>query len=189
MQTRILVPDHIITVPSFLSPDECDRYIQLSEGQGYGDAPITTAHGFVMRPDIRNNTRVILDDFELARQFWERISPAVPSPFGGRNAIGLNERFRFYRYDPGQTFRWHRDGSFVRDNGEQSQFTFLIYLNADFEGGETKFKIPSPIGSVDVRPEPGMALLFNHNLLHEGATVFTGRKYVLRTDVMFGERF
>ncbi|MBS0205257.1 MAG: 2OG-Fe(II) oxygenase [Planctomycetes bacterium] len=188
MIKRVLVPDHIITVPSFLTGDECDRYINLSEGKGYDDAPITTAHGFEMRPDIRNNTRVILDDFDLARLFWDRIESAVPSPFGGRNAIGLNERFRFYRYDPGQTFRWHRDGAFVRISGERSQFTFMIYLNADFEGGETKFRLPSPIGSIDVRPERGMALLFNHELLHEGATVHLGRKYVLRTDVMYGER-
>ncbi len=46
---------------------------------------------------------------------------------------GLNERLRLYRYDVGQKFDWHRDGCFERDNGERSQFTFMIYLNDDFE--------------------------------------------------------
>jgi prolyl 4-hydroxylase len=31
-----------------------------------------------------------------------------------------------------------------------------------------------------------MALLFDHHLLHEGAAVMSGRKYVLRSDVMYG---
>jgi hypothetical protein len=30
-----------------------------------------------------------------------------------------------------------------------------------------------------------MALVFVHQQLHEGASVGTGRKYVLRTDVMY----
>jgi hypothetical protein len=31
-----------------------------------------------------------------------------------------------------------------------------------------------------------MALVFNHDLLHEGKEVISGRKYVLRSDVMYG---
>jgi hypothetical protein len=30
-----------------------------------------------------------------------------------------------------------------------------------------------------------MALIFEHQLLHEGAAVTQGRKYVLRSDVMY----
>ena len=36
-----------------------------------------------------------------------------------------------------------------------------------------------------VQPESGMALVFVHQQLHEGASVLNGRKYVLRTDVMY----
>jgi hypothetical protein len=49
--------------------------------------------------------------------------------------VGLNERFRFYRYDPGQHFAPHMDGCYQRANGEESQFTFLVYLNDGFVGG------------------------------------------------------
>jgi hypothetical protein len=31
-----------------------------------------------------------------------------------------------------------------------------------------------------------MALIFEHQILHEGAAVISGRKYVLRSDVMYG---
>ena len=97
----------------------------------------------------------------------------------------LNERFRFYRYDPGQKFALHFDGFFRRDNGEQSELTFMVYLNADFTGGETKFYGDDRKLRVTVRPQQGMALGFVHLQLHEGARVESGRKYVLRTDVMY----
>jgi hypothetical protein len=36
-----------------------------------------------------------------------------------------------------------------------------------------------------VKPKQGMGLLFHHPLLHRGDAVAAGRKYVLRTDVMY----
>jgi hypothetical protein len=39
--------------------------------------------------------------------------------------------------------------------------------------------------SVESRPERGTALVFVHHQLHEGASVRSGRKCVLRTDVMY----
>ena len=59
----------------------------------------------------------------------------------------------------------------------------MVYLNGDFEGGETTFEISRD--PVRVVPRTGMALVFYHRLLHEGAEVLTGRKYVLRSDVMY----
>ena len=37
-----------------------------------------------------------------------------------------------------------------------------------------------------VQPKVGMALVFEHAILHEGVAVEEGTKYVLRTDVMYG---
>ncbi|RUS34250.1 hypothetical protein BC938DRAFT_481623 [Jimgerdemannia flammicorona] len=36
-----------------------------------------------------------------------------------------------------------------------------------------------------VRPEAGMALVFNHGLLHEGDVLLSGKKYILRSEIMF----
>ena len=134
-----------------------------------------------MRPDIRNNTRVILDDVPRAAALWARVAHLVP-PVERADAVGLNERFRFYRYDPGERFAPHTDGSFRRGNGEESLRTFMIYLNEGFAGGETSFGERDPMTIV---PKAGMALIFDHALLHEGAPVTRGRKYVLRSDVMY----
>ncbi|RYG71026.1 2OG-Fe(II) oxygenase [bacterium] len=185
MQKHDIVPDRIITIENFLSPQECEAYIRRSEEAGYEQASITTRIGQIMRPDIRNNSRVIMDDPSISEAFWDKVRPFVPSPLFGREAIGLNERWRFYQYEPGQQFKMHQDGSFKRDNGEKSQFTFMIYLNEGAEGGETRFRLNASPEIVTVVPRVGMALLFLHTLMHEGAPVRSGKKYVLRSDVMY----
>lgn len=138
---------------------------------------------------MRNNDRVIADDVGMAKRIWNRVEGFVPRILAGRQVLGLNERFRFYRYAPGQRFSWHWDGSFVRPNGEASLLTFMIYLNEGYEGGATRFDddAKSPPGEpLSVAGKLGMALLFEHELLHEGAEVTGGVKYVLRSDVMYG---
>lgn len=187
MQRQTVVPERIFTIENFLSAQECGDFIHRSEQNGYEAASVTTIHGQEMRPDIRNNSRVIWDDYELAENLWQRIREFVPSPLWNMEAVGLNERFRFYRYDPGQTFKPHYDGSFRRENGERSQVTFMMYLNGDCVGGETKFDLPYPHGEIAIQPQLGMALLFPHVVRHEGAPVLQGRKYVLRTEVMFSK--
>ncbi len=183
-QRTVLAEDEsIVTVSHFLSPEECDEFIQLTLATGYEEAPITTFRGFAMRPDIRNNTRVMKDDPVLAGRLWERMKELVPTQhhrIGSWHPHSLNERFRFYRYTPGQYFKWHSDGPFIRSSREVSLFTAMVYLNEDFEGGSTDFQFGPTL-----TPRRGMLLLFEHSLVHQGATVRTGCKYVLRTDVMF----
>lgn len=94
---------------------------------------------------------------------------------------GANERFRCYRYEVGQYFAPHFDGAFVRHRDERSLLTFMVYLNDCPRGGETNFFSLER----SVKPSTGTALLFNHHLLHEGAEVTEGRKYALRTDLMY----
>ena len=61
----------------------------------------------------------------------------------------------------------------------------MVYPNSDFVGGETRFYDQDRGLRLTVRPARGMALGFEHLQLHEGSPVVSGRKYVLRTDVMY----
>lgn len=189
MTKKNLLGNEIFTLDNILSPKECAEYITLTENIGYTDAPITTIRGFEIRPDIRNNQRVILDDQERAFDLWQRVSSYIPSTIGRWQAVGLNERFRFYRYDPGQRFALHHDGSYRRPNGEESLLTFMIYLNEGFEGGDTLFHLSrryyEDLPNIAVIPATGMVLCFVHDLVHEGAPIIQGRKYVLRSDIMY----
>ncbi|TMQ11763.1 MAG: hypothetical protein E6J90_18865 [Deltaproteobacteria bacterium] len=101
----------------------------------------------------------------------------------GWRAVGVNERFRCYRYEPGQRFAPHYDGAFRRSRTEQSELTFMVYLNDDFVGGDTAFHELDVV----VRSKAGMALLFQHRLLHEGCVIRSGVKCVLRSDMMYAE--
>lgn len=169
------------TVDGLLSAERCRALIERGEALGFADAPITTAAGFVMRPDIRNNTRVMFDDLDLAAELHALARPFVPAAMGPWNLCGVNERFRIYRYRPGQQFAAHYDGAFLRDENERSLLTFMVYLNEGFDGGETWF----PRRGVQFVPAVGRALFFEHQQLHEGVMVYAGVKYALRTDVMY----
>ncbi|GFO27456.1 2OGFe(ii) oxygenase family oxidoreductase [Plakobranchus ocellatus] len=113
---------------------------------------------------------------------------------------GLNCTFRLCRYYPGGHFAPHNDGFFAISATERSLKTFMLYLNGDFHGGSTNFIDPSqtlymgPDGKYcaeeknilyHVQPETGMAIIFNHNRLHEGQRLENGIKYILRTDIMY----
>lgn len=169
------------TVADLLPPDLCAAQIARIEAAAPAPAPITTVRGAVMRPDIRNNDRVAFDDPALAADLLARVRDHVPEVLSGMQLCGANERLRCYRYKPGQRFAPHYDGAFVRDDREQSLVSFLVYLNEDFVGGETNFL---ELGRTIV-PRAGMALPFQHRLLHEGAEVREGCKYVLRSDLMY----
>jgi hypothetical protein len=183
MEKQQLLDVTIYVIRAFLTAAECDQFIARAEAAGFEDAPITTGSGFVMRKDVRDNSRVMLDDSGLARDWFARARPMLVEEWFGWRVVGFNERIRYYRYDTTQRFALHSDGYFQRDNGERSQFTFMVYLNDDFTGGTTNFHRGREV--LRVVPEKGMALVFAHRLLHEGAAVEKGRKYVLRTDVMY----
>lgn len=179
----------LFTIPRFLSREECRELIDYAEGIGFEAAPITTAGGFVMMPEVRNNTRVMVDDLPRAKALWGKLASHIPAREGW-TAVGLNERFRYYRYELEEAFRWHHDGRFRRNQREESALTFMIYLNEEFEGGQTQFQVWSRNRSLGLEdraivPSTGMALLFDHAIRHQGAPVTEGVKYVLRSDVMF----
>eukprot|EP01118_Nematostelium_gracile_P001613 TRINITY_DN11676_c0_g1_i3.p1 TRINITY_DN11676_c0_g1~~TRINITY_DN11676_c0_g1_i3.p1 ORF type:complete len:145 (-),score=29.82 TRINITY_DN11676_c0_g1_i3:8-442(-) len=101
----------------------------------------------------------------------------------------------FYRYEEGQKFVRHFDGyeygSMVytqnADKKPQPKMTFLVYLNDSFEGGKTTFFNTKGTEILAVEPTTGNALVYTQKLLHEGSVVTGGRKYVLRSDILFGK--
>lgn len=170
----------VFTIPDVMTPGDCKGLIAMLEAEGFDDAPISTPAGAIMRKDVRNNTRVIFDHEQLAGRLYARVAEHLPALCNTR-PVGANERFRAYRYEPGQRFAPHLDGCFKRDAHERSELTLMIYLNDGFGGGATRFLDYD----LDVVPKTGMALLFQHRILHEGCAVTSGVKYVLRSDIMY----
>jgi hypothetical protein len=177
--------DRVFVLHHFCTAEECEQWLEHSESLGYGEAPLSTSAGPVINKGVRDNSRLMVDEPALATTLWDRARPFLPVISAQWKAVGFNERFRYYRYERGEKFAPHYDGYFDRDPNERSHLTFMIYLNEGFEGGETHFYDDFGALRFSVRPEKGMALVFAHRQLHEGAAVLRGRKYVLRTDVMY----
>jgi len=90
-----------------------------------------------------------------------------------------------------------RDGKYVYDldGAHRTRFTFLLYLNEGFEGGETTFYTAgagekATLEARGVTPRMGSVLCFPHgdavgSLVHEGSEVRRGAKYVVRSDVLY----
>jgi prolyl 4-hydroxylase len=172
--------EKIWLIQNFWSATRCQAFIEWAESTGFEDAKINIGHGKqAMNKAVRNNERIILDDEELAEHLWKELQPYAPAETEFGVAVGLNERFRLYKYVPGMRFKGHQDGSFLRNINEWSSFTFMIYLNVVKKGGETNFD------KCTIVPKTGEALIFAHELWHEGTEVLEGVKYVLRTDVMY----
>jgi hypothetical protein len=187
MRKEELDPQKVCVLHDFLSSDECVALIRRSEDLTYETGTV----GGVVAEGIRNNERVLVDDKPLADTLFGRAAPWLPEMVEGHRLVGFNERWRFYRYRPGQTFQPHRDGSYISlETYEKSEVTFLIYLNDDMAGGETRFfadmeQVARSCPYLTVKPTRGAALVFLHSIWHEGAVVQRGEKYVLRTDVMY----
>jgi len=196
-----------------LTPEECSQIIAAMETVGFTpDAPIR-AEG--EESSILAHNVYWLVDTEFCTNLWNRVSSFIPVTVDGKHVRGLNRRFRVYRYVPHAEYRIHIDGAwppssidpvsnkYIYDASppgakQSSLFTFLIYLNDEFEGGETTFFLPSvregSLNAYPVKPIQGSIAMFPHGevkgaLLHEGTGVReTGKpaaKYVIRTDVLY----
>ena len=107
MTKEELDPGKVLVIHDFLSGEECAALIRRSEG--LSNEPGTVAD--VVIKDVRNNERVLVDDVTLAADLFSRAEPFLPAVIEGYGLVGFNERWRFYRYGPGQTSNPHRDGS------------------------------------------------------------------------------
>jgi len=182
------------------------------------DAPVSLG-----RRIRHNNSCVWIADETLWVPIWQRIAQHMPPRVAGGEPAGLNGRWRLYRYGVDDIFRLHSDGSWpgsiagedaasgasegagvvVRDGYDDrwSQLTLLLYLDGDYDGGETSFLVDergAPATSPEqpgahmrsVRVPKGGALCFFHgehplSLLHEGSLVTRGVKTIVRSDVLY----
>lgn len=172
----------LIQIDDIFSPEQCNALIQAAETSG----------GF--RFEDRDNAqydRVVMIRPDLARVLFQRLSSFIPNEVDGNPVTGLNDHFRFSKYQPGQEFGIHRDGINQDATGARSALTLNIFLNDDFEGGSTDFFYTRNEEDLrfSVKPKAGRGALFFAQQYHCGRLVSKGYKYLLRTDVMVMDAF
>ena len=200
---------HLIDV---LSMSECERLIAITESLDYlPDAAVSLPRS------VRHNHNVTwVVDEQTCDVIWQRCAPLIndyKDIFSGKKALGLNARFRFYRYQKADFFKPHTDGAWpgskVIDKqlinnaypDRWSQLSFLLFLSDQYEGGSTQFFVNKdnpaqparqhdPAIVINVRTALGAALCFPHgthslHCLHSSEKIFSGIKYIIRSDVLF----
>jgi hypothetical protein len=172
--------DDIVTVENFIEKKACAQLIERAETIGFDEADVQLPEGSKKVKSIRDNMRCRFTDTALAESLYQQSQIFMPEYLLDAKIYALNDLFRCYKYEPGQRFKMHRDGVFKKSEREHSAFTWMVYLNDDFQGGYTCFK-----NGVLIEPKQGMLLVFPHELKHEGSEVSVGEKYVLRSDVMY----
>jgi len=177
----VTLENEIFLIESFLSDQNCKELIDLAENIGFKKADVQlSSHKRQLLTDIRNNERVNHENSAMAKAWWEKLNSQELPKYQDKKPIGISPYFRFYKYTPGQKFNMHKDGQQKVDNST-SYYTFLVYLNDKFSGGSTKFRL----SELEIFPKAGQALLFQHQLWHQGTRVDSGVKYVLRSDLLY----
>ena len=186
-------PADLVLIDGLLARGECDALIAAAEAETFGST------GFPRQ--YRGNLRLITTDASLADALWARLRPLVPATVTHKgatwDAYGCNERLRVARYETGDLFASHLDADYRRGDGDGSMFTVNIYLNDVVDGGRTRFEggergRDRPV-RLAVEPRAGRAVVFaqpsaGRYLYHDGEPLGSGRKYLLRTDVMYRRR-
>ena len=177
---------------SVFTHEYCSQLVQYANSIGFNTAGVNVYGETKVREDIRNNSRIMWESAELAKELEFKIKEAAgndyPNSFKDKATVGLGDYFRMYKYEVGQYFKPHKDG--IVDKGDSNSFiTVLIYLN-DTDGGET-ILMPEGFAKKDkwvkITPKVGDVLLFQHDCWHSGEQVNFGEKYVLRTDIFYNK--
>jgi hypothetical protein len=138
--------------------------------------------------------RVRFENLELSEKIWARIRPFIPAEYEAWNEetqsiekkhpYGLLSEMRFARYTEGGLFPLHQDGK--RHDGHHSSYlTLNVFLNGEFEGGETDFlNDDKETVLFSATPAAGRGALFDQEIWHRGNKVTSGNKYLLRTYIL-----
>jgi prolyl 4-hydroxylase len=187
----------VVEIPNILSNAECDQLIAFSKGEmkqsdvlNYGESPrqIDENHRKSKHAWFSDDSHPII---EKIAKYTANIS-GLP--------IENQENIQVVKYEKGGKFNAHYDACIYEDKtfcnkinkkaGER-KLTLIIYLNDDFEGGETEF----PELKLKIKPVKGKGILF-HNTddnqvihkksIHKGNEVL-GEKWICNKWVHFGK--
>lgn len=198
---------HSFELHNVLSRAECNAIVSLSDAIGFQRPKCGGGIGS-KEASPPPDRLVWVTNQDWCDRVYKRMEACLPARIAGRKPVGINPRWRLYRYEPGFALDRHQDRSFkasgideagelrydVLRDGSESLLTLLIYLNEGMEGGGTMLYERDDMTSAlqEVSPRPGAALLFPHgrdnpeSVWHAGMPVIGGRKYIIRTDVIYG---
>lgn len=178
---------YIWEVEDFVSHSEIDNFLGMFEFYN-PDLKVN----FRDKIDRNNDTYVCTEHPELDSTAWEWINKAnqfyvkenewifykwrkdklfrdestdTGCDWNGQNVVRM--------YNETDSYEWHSDQS----SANIAEFSYILYLNDDFEGGKTRFLHDK----LTVNPKKGTLLCFpvDHWHIHKGTRVTSGTKKIL----------
>jgi len=179
-ERRLVSADpRIELITGLLSPAEC-RYLQVVAQPWLEPALVYATTGEGMRDPHRDSDNMVIAPMaeDLVVQAINRCIAAASG-----TDVTWGEPLHVLRYAPGQQYRPHHDAHAFGPVETRRIATALLYLNDDYEGGETQF----PELGITVRGGVGDLLVF-HNLdsnqmpdmrmIHAGLPITSGEKWL-----------
>lgn len=185
-----------------LTDGECAALINVTE-RSSTFTPERIYFGYGYRADdpaVSSRDVVRFWDDALAATLLERLSRLLPvltaSNTTGRQQgevwrlAGLNAGFRIARYAAGDQLPTHTDHVTHAGSECVSAWTLTVYLNSihPMQGGSTDFSLSHMTGAMNIptlQPRAGSGLLLAHDVLHSGAKLHAGQKWILRTEPLY----
>ena len=168
---KIVNYEELRIIENFLSHEDCDYFINL-EGECVPAAVANQGPNKLVR-NCKQKIPVSTYDVKVIERMCAKCDEILK---GGKFTSEIPS---IIRYTKGEFYKTHYDyfGKFKRD------YTFLISLNDNYEGGETYF----PNLEKEYKLKKGQALFF-HNIdkdrnqtfysLHGGKTIKSGEKWI-----------
>jgi prolyl 4-hydroxylase len=197
-------------IKHFLSDEECDEIILKCDEKGFEDLSYRSSKrliGFDENTNLIQTIKSRLNENLFNEDFYEN---KWKCPYGfytdlinWNKNIKINPCFRINKYES-SGFDLHRDAQFTENYFVRSNYTVIVYLNDNYEQGETCFYVSKKeinktslhdgktvqeeihdkeYECIKIKPKKGMMLMFDQRLLHEGIKS-KGTKYILRTDII-----
>lgn len=179
-------PYHVKEVPNFLSKEECQKIQEISSGR-LEKSLVYTSNSDIVDKNVRISEQCWLKDLDdpILALISKRVAKLTNTDMKSQ------EEFQVVKYESGGFYKQHYDAcnketdDCVRLNkGLGPRYiTVIMYLNDDFEGGETNF----PNIKTLVKPEMGKAAIFYNvdddgeilpKSLHGGLDVRNGNKWI-----------
>ena len=144
----------VLEIPGILSPAECDELVRYSQTQKMVKSEILSTDAtpkHITNLNTRDSLTLWLEDDQhpLSKKMAEMARKWTNLP------ENRQDKLQVVKYNEGGCFIPHYDAQYGSNTATRCA-TLLVYLNDDFEGGETSFV---DMG-VTIRPEKGKGILF-----------------------------
>ena len=169
---------HIVRFKAFFTPEECAYLAGAAAPMLEPSVVVDSATGRQMRDPVRTSDGIGFP--------WPLENPAIHAlnrriAAASGTSVVQGEPLQILRYKPGDQYRTHFDA--IPGFANQRILTMIVWLNQDYEGGETFFPTPD----LKLRGRAGDALLVRNasedgrrdpDAAHAGLPVTAGQKWI-----------